>query len=341
MYNVNLLVHFNKLAECLKNVDARAELQFDTFRVELTGGGKYFELTPEFISLGIGSITYHDSLAPTVNAFGGWRLTPRREWNLTTDKLAFKEHCARHGLPTPRWFRDVSEVSGSAPLLVKEARKSGTAGSVEGPMTKNDLASRGKLRAGAFIEEFIEGDPFCAWYFDGRLVCVERRSVPTVKGDGRSTLRTLIERQRPAATGVVIQPVVEAMARYQGRALDSVVPDGAIVALDYTFKSPLHAVPRGSENALKALAGTVAHDQLKSAGSALVQGLPEALRANSLVCAIGVIDSQQNVWFTDVEPGRFMHPDIYPALVTALFGAPAELPLPPDVVAGNGSMTQH
>jgi hypothetical protein len=341
MYNVNLLVHFNKLAECLKNVGAHAELKFDTFRLELTGGGKYFELVPEFISLGIGSTTYYDSLAPTVNAFGGWRLAPRREWNLATDKLAFKEHCARHRLPTPRSFRDVSEVSGSAPLLVKEARKSSAAGTVEGPFTKNDLASRGKLRAGTFIEEFIEGDPFCAWYFDGRLACVERRSPPTVKADGRSTLRALIERQRPAVTGVVIQPVVEAMARYQGRALDSVVPEGTTVVLDYAFKSILHAIPRSSENVLKTLAGTVAHDQLTSAGPALLQGLPEPMRANSLFSAIGVIDSRQNVWFIDVEPGRFVHPDVYPALVNTLFGAPEAPPLPPDVVAGNASMTQH
>lgn len=340
MYNVNLLVHFHKLAECLKNVGARAELQFDTFRLELTGSGRYFELVPEFLSLGIGSTTYHDSLAPTVNAFGGWRLAPRREWSLATDRLAFKEHCARHGLPTPRSFRETSEVSGSAPLLVRETRKSGTGGT-EGPFTKNDLASRGKLRAGTFIEEFIEGDPFCAWYFDGRLACVERRSVPTVKGDGRSTLRALIERNRPAVTGVVIQPVVEAMARYQGRALDSVVPEGTTVVLDYAFKSILHPVPRGSENVLKSLAGTVAHDQLTSAGPALLQGLPESMRGHSLVSAIGVIDSRQNVWFVDVEPGRFVHPDVYPALVAALFGVPEAPPLPPDVVPGNASMTQH
>jgi putative alpha-1,2-mannosidase len=50
----------------------------------------------------------------------------------------------------------VSEVSGGAPLLVKEVRKSSAAGTVEGPFTKNDLASRGKLRAGTFAEEFIE-----------------------------------------------------------------------------------------------------------------------------------------------------------------------------------------
>jgi hypothetical protein len=341
MYNINLLVHFHKLAECLKNAGAHAELNFDTFRLELTGGGKYYELSPEFIAMGIGSTTYHDSLAPGVNAFGGWRLAPRRDWNLVTDKLAFKEHCARHGLPTPRFFRDVAEASGSAPLLVKEARKAGATGTLEGPFTKNDLASRGKLRAGTFIEEFVEGDAFCAWYFDGRLACVERRSSPSVKGDGRSTLRALIERQRPAATGVVIQPVVEAMARYQGRALDSVVPDGATVVLDYAFKSPLHGIPRGSENALKNLVGTVAHDQLTSAGPALMQGLPESMRAHSLFSAIGVIDSRQDVWFIDVEPGRFVHPDVYPALVASLFGGPVEAPSQPDVVRGNGSMTQH
>ena len=329
MSKLNVLIHLTAMSECLKELGLRADLQFDTFRLEVASGGQYFELLPEFLSGDSRAMKYHWTISEDVTLFGGWRASPRKQWTIASDKLAFKQFCARNQLRTPRWFED-SDESDALVLLKEKTKQPLQRGNIDGPMPLSELA-RGELRSRTdrYAEEFIAGESIEAWYWDGTLYCVERREQPYVVGDGTNTLRSLAERAN-VWNGVMQLDwsVVEAFGRQQGLDLDSVVPRGAKVTVDFRYNSAFRGLPQGNENVLKKLVGDVVHDQLVRAGQVLWRGIPEQTRAQTAFSVRATVDEQRNVWFTDMDADRYLHPDIYPVMMRSLFGI-ADLVAPP------------
>jgi hypothetical protein len=336
MSKLNVLVHLSAMSESLKKLGLRADLQFDTFRLEVSSGGQYFELLPEFLSGDDQEMKYHWAVSKDITMFGGWRAAPRKQWTIASDKLAFKQFCTRNQLRTPKLFGDSEESDGLVLLKEKVKQKPLQLGKIEGPMPLRELA-RGELRSrpDRYAEEFIAGDSIEAWYWDGTLYCVERREQPYVIGDGSSTLRSLAERSN-VWNGVLFSmdwPVVEAFGRLQGLSLDAVVPPGTKVTVDFRFNSTFRGLPQGKENVLAQLIGDVVHDQLVRAGEVFWRGIPEQVRAQTAFSVRATVDTQHNVWFTDMDPDRYLHPDIYPVMMASLFGL-AEIVAPPPALPG-------
>src|SRR5882724_7597619 len=195
MYQAILTAHCCKISEALTVVGGTAELDFDTFRLTITGPGKYFEFVPEF-AWGAGDyLKYESSITPEVEVFTGWRLVPRTDWDLTLDKLKFKNFCEHSGLRTPPLVAD-ARVAGGA--IVKEARRRAARGRILGPMAV-DEALRIAAASGRelYAEKLIDGDTIRAWYWNGILACIERRPHPRVIGDGDLTVRALAEAKYP------------------------------------------------------------------------------------------------------------------------------------------------
>jgi hypothetical protein len=255
---------------------------------------------------------------------------------IASDKLAFKQFCTRNQLRTPKLFDDSDESDALVLLKEKLKQKPLQIGKIEGPMPLRELA-RGELRSrpDRYAEEFIAGDSIEAWYWDGTLYCVERREQPYVVGDGTNTLRSLAERAN-VWNGLLFAmdwPVVEAFGRLQGLGLDSVVPRGTKVTVDFKFNSAFRGLPAGKENVLEQLVGDVVHEQLVRAGDVFWRGLPEQTRARTAFSVRATVDEQRNVWFTDMDSDRYLHPDIYPLMMSSLFGL-AQIVAPPPGVSG-------
>lgn len=91
----------------------------------------------------------------------------------------------------------VSELPGR--VVVKPA--SGTSGgkgittNVDQDSLREAMNRAGRHCGKVLVEEFIEGDCYRLTYLDGKLVDALQRGAPTVIGDGRSSIRQLIDRE--------------------------------------------------------------------------------------------------------------------------------------------------
>jgi hypothetical protein len=316
MYGLNLLCHMRAMSEALKELGANANVNFATLALEITHGGKYFELTPQFAKLTGNTLEYEPALSAEVAYFPGWRLDSPEDCQIKRDKLAFKRFCAAHDLRTPALVDPQSSFDGW--VLVKERTLGDFRGLIYGPMPLAE-AQRGGFRSAGrnFLEEFIDGNPLQVWYWGGKLACVENHKKAVIVGNGVSTVRELAQCLCPPARTADWQ-IIEALARCQGEGMEAVLERGRELAVDFRFETPLH-VTNMNQNIVHKLAGTRVLQQLEHAGPIFAAGVSPANSERALFRLDAVLDRQERVWFTSFDPDRYVHPDIYPVMVRELF----------------------
>ena len=122
---------------------------------------------------------------------------------------------SEHGLPVPAWrpftpatIGDAASfMSANRDYVVKPARDTGAGMGVTTHIRSYRQLLRAAARAAVFgeelcIEEQVAGDNYRLLYLDGVLLDAVQRRPPMIVGDGRSTIRALVERdnrQRLAA----------------------------------------------------------------------------------------------------------------------------------------------
>lgn len=114
---------------------------------------------------------------------------------------------AEHGLPVPTWRKftlasindAVAFMRAERDYVIKPARDTGAGMGVTTHVCSHAQVFRAAARAAVFsdelcIEEQAAGDNFRLLYLDGVLLEAVLRRPPTITGDGRSTIRALVER---------------------------------------------------------------------------------------------------------------------------------------------------
>jgi hypothetical protein len=325
-YDINLFSHLRAISECLPKFEARARIDFETLNLLIRGRGRQIELLPQFMCRRDGGVVYTPKLATDVRGFIGWRPYFNRIWPEATEKMIFKDFCASNGLRTPPRYLRAEDVRSS--VLVKRSRSSFGQG-MTGPFTANALRELNYApRGGEYFEEFIHGDIAKIWYWNDQPASLEIIPMPTVVGDGRSTLRDLIANIKsllafaePDAT-----QLREALARYQGLTLDSVPRDGQRVLVDFRYQSTLHPVAFTKVNMLKDYEGTRALEQIREAGKEFWHVIPEQLRQDIVYTIDAIVDDQQNVWFLEMNCNPLVHPDVYSVMIESMLVAIAPQP---------------
>jgi GNAT-family acetyltransferase (TIGR03103 family) len=160
-------------------------------------------------------------------------------------------------------------------LVVKPARGEQGQGVAVGLTTMGEVQTALKRARGicaeVLIEEQVKGEDLRLVIIDYKVVACALRRPPRVIGDGRSTLRALIEhqsRRRSAATGgeskIPVDAETERTLAEAGYRLDDVAPDGTEVLVRKAAN--LH------------LGGTI-HDVTEEVHPALIQAAIAAARA--------------------------------------------------------------
>ncbi len=325
MYTLNLLSHMRLLADAANSAGVHAEFDFETLRVEVSAAGRYFDLEPEFISaperaeLGYTSRVTADSIA-----FRGWRPSPAKHWEAGADKRLFKEFCARNDLRTPRAYLQPGEAATT--VIIKELHRKGPRGDIRGPFAVRDVpADLLGPHSGFFAEDYIQGDLIRAAYWDGQLASVEIRKKPCVNGDGRSTVRELIE-CNCGPLGRFDWNVPANVVRLQGSSLEAVLPPEKSLIVDIDFWSALHPLTLDDQNVLGSIAGTSLHQQFLRAGPIFWRRLPADIRQHTALHVYVVADAEQRAWFIDVDVDPYVVPHAYVPMLRSLFGidTPAE-----------------
>lgn len=320
MYGMNLLTHFRSLYQSANRVGASIKIDFSTLHVEITHEGKYFELVPRFAKL-LGAEGWFE-LQPTMSRdtslFSGWSFGNTFELPIRNNRNAFKKFCEAKGVLTPKLFS--SPATAKAQVLIKDVAAM-RRGNIQGPMSIAD-AFKQPLPSGRYVEEYVEGDPFQAWYFAGQVACVERREKIGIKGDGRSTVAQLLSViKNPFAD--YLEPTTESLLRAHDVTLDSVLADKRVVPISFRFQSPQSAFqPYAStnENVLDKLQESEILEQLKQVGSAVLAEVPKEHKRMAIFRLDGVIDRQDRVWTTSIPHLIYVHPDIYSVMIPQMLG---------------------
>ncbi|HEY4210834.1 MAG TPA: hypothetical protein VGM84_05120 [Steroidobacteraceae bacterium] len=333
-YSVSFLAHLRAIKECLPKFEASARCNLRTGGLEIRARGRCVELHPQFAFPQNGSIAYSLKLEAHMEFFVGWRPYVNRVWPLSYDKKSFKDFCAQSGLRTPRSWQQAQSVSEN--VLVKHATSSFCRG-ISGPFTQEGLKGANRaLQQGEFFEEFIQGDIVKVWYWNANPVALEVLPMPTVTGDGSSSLRKLLGRKAVAHLPGNDWDVWAAVAAFQGLTLDSVIAAGKKVLVDFRYLSSLHPFAPNAQN-LNVLAdyeGTPLMNQLRAAGKPFWEAIPAEIRPDTLYSIDAMIDGQRNALFLEMNCNPAVHPDAYAAMFESLFGAAVAVRPPGSAAVG-------
>lgn len=194
------------------------------------------------LSLGGRSIACRESLSALTSGFA---------MSLCDDKRLTRRVLEAGGVRTPDQIEAGDEAALAAFLerhprvVVKPARGEqgrGITVDVRGlPALREAVAAARQHGDVVIVEEMVEGEDLRIVVIDHQVVAAATRRPAQVVGDGRSDLRTLIERQsrrRAAATQgestIPLDAETERCIAAAGHTLDSVLPEGAVLSVRKT-----------------------------------------------------------------------------------------------------------
>jgi hypothetical protein len=318
IHGTNWIVHFGAVQKCLQAMGGRAICNMETGALEIRARGRKVGLFPQFglFKYG-GGIGYTQTLLDTAEFFVGWRPYVGRTFPFAFDKRAFKAFCRGNGVAVPRQWVLPQEVE--TDVLIKRGVSSFSEG-IMGPFTPAAVQRLGRTLAdGEFLEEFIAGDIIKVWYWNATPVCMDVLPMPSVTGDGRRTLRQLINRIKfPHIQGD--WSAWQAIAEYQGMTLDHIVTQGQRVLAEFRYQCILHQVATEfpNTNVLANYAGTPLMQQLRRSGEVFWRGIPENVRSNILFTVDGILDRAGKAHFVEINSNPTVHPDAYAPMLEGL-----------------------
>lgn len=289
-------------------------LQMDTatFSLRLRGNDTSLTLIPKFmIKSPSGVIAYTTDFTERCR-FVGWLPYQLKHWGIGSDKTAFKRHCNATGLRTPcEW----SEGEPPAESFVVKPRRGSWGNGILGPFHAADLRQRrATLAPDVYLEEFILGSPTKIWYWNEEPVAIETITLPTLYADGCRSLSDIAKQPRGSFdTAHDLASCAEILA-WQGLNAESIPAAGTEAVLGFLYASPFDRVEvLDRDSLLNESAAFV--EGLRFIGKALVTGIPDEIRANTLYTVDGVIDRHGVLSLLEMNCHPVVHPKIYPAML--------------------------
>lgn len=308
-------MHVLAFQDCLRCEGVKGQIDPLTLDFLLDVGGKQIRLYAQFVGrTPEGRYFYSRTFSNEVQGFVGWSPYKYKKWEVSTSKLAFKEFAEFNGFSTPRHARSPSELSVS--FLVKPREGSFGYG-IRGPFLPQDAhLPEAQLRGGAeFYEEFILGKIARAWYWNDTLVVLEVFEMPRVVGDGRHTVRELVQN---ITSEDEVHKRLPYLARLQGVSSDDVLPAGAAIVVEYRYVSPLTPTLLENCNAIEEVRGTLLHQVLVAAGKTFWKAIPKDIRPNTAFVLDAVLDEKGKPYFLEMNCNPQFHPDLYPVMLQSL-----------------------
>jgi hypothetical protein len=315
-YQTSLMCHSSAMLDCMRRFDATADLRLPSYVLRVRGRNRYYDLFPQFIERKDGKLRYLMNMPRGGDGVGfvGWLPYTGKRWPASSDKLAFKDLCAAHGLRTPRYSQRIPE--GFEHYIVK-GRASSFGQGIRGPFRKQDAGDPGALAGEKeYCEEFIQGRTAKAWYWDDKLAALEVMAMPTVTGDGTKAYGNLM--------GAMPRPMIEVLARFQGIEVDAIVQAGRTFMADFRHGSPFLSLTMQNKNVLAQHTESAVGKQFAAAGGAFWGAVAEEQRPLTLYTVDAIVDGEDRVWFLEMNCNPAVHPDVYPVMFERLFGRAEE-----------------
>jgi hypothetical protein len=324
------LNHFRAVQAWAGTHGMDAQLDVNTFELEVKARNRYFRLFPQFLSRINGRLSHTPTLSQEGSGFIGWLPYRPLRWNLSNDKLSFKRFLVEKGQRTPAWWNEASRAASD--YVMKQS--AGSFGyELIGPFKRGEMpaisAAHSDLQIGSsYIEQFVAGRNLKAWCWGAHAFYAHVHSYPVIEGDGQSTALALIKR-RLRSVGVVkdLQShddgdmvTLRSALAYQGVEMDTLLQSGQQIWLDYRYgrryaNDPLTAQ---ADNGMSSLTVPILA-QIDSAAALIAQELRQQFAAPLLYSLDGVIDSEGVVWWLEVNSNPILPPEGYAQIFGTLF----------------------
>jgi hypothetical protein len=330
----DLLEHFKHLQKALDRAGCEAILSVANFSLLIRRGAEDRVLYPQFLAVSAGVKQYTQTFGMNARQFIGWLPYYNKRWEIATSKLSFKAYAKAHDIRTPDYSADPD--ADLRDVIVKRSISSFGAW-IRGPF-KSSSATTLNLDSGEYYERLIRGKIIKAWFWNGIPVCLEQDTMPTLIGDGTSTIAALARKRlrgqkrrlsdpaRQTALEKMVIDKVGQMATYQGHQLDTVMPTRQPLLADFRYASEL-ALPSYRQIVnLRSRLPSEFGPQLAAVGKALWEGIPVDARQDTLFTVDAILDADNRVWSLEMNSNPFVHPLAYPHIVAAMF--PLAEPIP-------------
>jgi hypothetical protein len=327
IFKTATLYHLSTVQQCLRKYRAEATVNMADLVMQVHARNRHYSFYPQLLGRTNGQLRYTTQFDEGTIGFKGWLPYTIKRWPISSSKLAFKDFCRRNGLRTPAMWR--SSVPEMRDFVVKKENSSfGQA--LRGPFASHDPKDPVQaIDESGYYEAFIRGRIVKAMYWEGRLACVEILDMPTVKGDGSSSVRQLITRRFFATAPAEEWLIFGGVVAYEGMTLDSIPAAGESVLIDFRYGSNTHPVSYTNTNACKEIAGSALMAQLVACGPVLWQGIPETVRPATLFSVDAIVDEREQLWLLEMNSNPVCHPDVYPLMMDSLFGTADAINAPP------------
>jgi hypothetical protein len=333
MYLPITLNHFRAIKSWTDSCDAQVTLDIKTFALEVKFRHRYYTLKPRFLNSNNGRMGYTTELGEDTGGFIGWLPYDILQWDLSKNKLVFKDFLKITGVKFPASWSAIGDVDRD--FLVK-----GSAGSfgyqLAGPYQKfaAPFISYGQRReegpSADFLEEFVAGTNLKVWFWGAQAIHAHVHPYPTIVGDGRSTVQFLVE-SRLARAGTLYsgkddQESLASCLKFQGFQLSDVLEHGREVWIDFRYGrryEPVVATHK-SDNDL-ARVDTQVRKQIDQIGVTVADEAFRRFKAPVLYSVDGVVDAAGMVWWLEVNSNPMLPPEGYRFIFMSLFGSAKKL----------------
>jgi len=298
------------------------QVDMASFCLTLSDGAKQTRWFPRFVGvLGDGRYAYSEQLTEFTTGFVGWLPYRRGSWNTARDKRAFKAYAASRGIATPAASTD--PASQTLPFIVKSPSSSFGSG-IRGPCVRHDPeCAQQRLQAGEYCETFVAGYIVKAFYWGATLVAVEFFKMPAVKGDGRATLRQLVERVPARQDGRGHDwEALGGLAQLSGvGSLDEVPAKDQEVLIDFKYGSRYERSLSKNRNTIDRLRAIPAlAEQFAQAGRVFAESIGSSENREATFYTLdAIVDADEKAWFLEMNSSPMVHPDAYSTMLQTLY----------------------
>ena len=331
MAYINAFVaHLRAVSEWGARSGAAINLDMINFEMEVKCRNRYCTFHPQFVTTVQGRLANTREMTPETGGFAGWLPYRALTFELSQDKLRFKQLMDASGMRTPaKWNVADPSVRPDKDYILK--RSMGSFGyELSGPYPSHSFAAEQKPPAGEqrgtlFAEQFVRGRAVKLWCWGALPFFAHVQQFATVKGDGESSLQQLLE-QRFDKVGTPFaayreQHVTRDCLAFQGLSLTDVPPAGSAPFIDYRYgREHQGRASLESDNQLPAMSERVKRDMTRAAN--LMAGeLLSRFPAPVLYSMDAVLDDNEDLWWLEVNSNPTLPPEGYAPMFSDLFGA--------------------
>lgn len=310
------LTHIRNISRWARAHGARHRLDVETFQMEVDFKQQVLTLEPRFLIKTAGGLAYSPSIG-RIGSFVGWLPYSLKRWPIAGDKLKFKEYCENNDLPMPSyWFQGEAPASD---FIIKD-RKGSFGQGIRGPFRREHFSDiSDDIRAGAYCEEFIDGDAIKIWYWNDSPIFLERLPPRFLVGDGIRSIRDIAVTTRGSFdTSFEVGPKCDDYLAWQGMTADSIPKAGEQVKLAYPYTSDFDAVTVSNRDVLQKQSQKL-RDELDRFGKVLCRAIPPEIRQHVLFTLDAVATDKDEIFLLEVNCNPMVHPLSYVFMLDNIF----------------------